>query len=92
MSTVAGVEPDQLIHMLRTAERLFGMGSFTWSAAGVGYPGEGLLQVGDFRPVARLLLLEQILNLVVGDELGVGGRAHAPASPLSRRMRGSRYA
>jgi len=34
------VEPDQLIHMLRTAERLFGMGSFTWSAAGVGYPGE----------------------------------------------------
>jgi uncharacterized protein (DUF849 family) len=34
------VEPDQLLHMLRTAERLFGMGSFTWSAAGVGYPGQ----------------------------------------------------
>ncbi|MSW42655.1 MAG: 3-keto-5-aminohexanoate cleavage protein, partial [Actinobacteria bacterium] len=34
------VEPDQLIHMLRTAERLFGAGNFTWSAAGVGYPGE----------------------------------------------------
>jgi uncharacterized protein (DUF849 family) len=33
-------EPDQLIHMLRTAERLFGPDSFTWSAAGVGYPGE----------------------------------------------------
>jgi uncharacterized protein (DUF849 family) len=33
-------EPDQLLHMLRTAERLFGAGSFTWSAAGVGYPGE----------------------------------------------------
>jgi uncharacterized protein (DUF849 family) len=33
-------EPDQLIHMLRTAERLFGASNFTWSAAGVGYPGE----------------------------------------------------
>ncbi|WP_116043871.1 3-keto-5-aminohexanoate cleavage protein [Amycolatopsis palatopharyngis] len=33
-------EPDQLLHMLRTAERLFGVGTFTWSAAGVGYPGE----------------------------------------------------
>jgi uncharacterized protein (DUF849 family) len=34
------VDPDQLIHMLRTAERIFGVDSFTWSAAGVGYPGE----------------------------------------------------
>lgn len=33
-------EPDQLLHMLRTAERIFGPDSFTWSAAGVGYPGE----------------------------------------------------
>jgi uncharacterized protein (DUF849 family) len=33
-------EPDQLIHMLRTAERCFGVGAFNWSAAGVGYPGE----------------------------------------------------
>lgn len=33
-------EPDQLIHMLRTAERVFGRDSFTWSAAGVGYRGE----------------------------------------------------
>ncbi len=49
------VEPDQLIHMLRTAERLFGVGSFTWSAAGVGYPGEfqlaalGLMLGGNIR-------------------------------------------
>jgi uncharacterized protein (DUF849 family) len=35
-----GAEPDQLIHMLRTAERLFGVDEFTWSAAGVGYPAE----------------------------------------------------
>ena len=34
------VDPDQLIHMLRTADRIFGVDSFTWSAAGVGYPGE----------------------------------------------------
>ena len=33
-------EPDQSLHMLRTAERLFGADDFTWSAAGVGYPGE----------------------------------------------------
>ncbi len=33
-------EPDQLIHMLRTAERVLGRESFTWSAAGVGYRGE----------------------------------------------------
>ena len=34
------VEPDQLVHMLRTAERLFGRDASTWSGAGVGYPGE----------------------------------------------------
>jgi uncharacterized protein (DUF849 family) len=49
------VEPDQLLHMLRTAERLFGVGNFTWSAAGVGYPGEfqlaalGLMLGGNIR-------------------------------------------
>lgn len=36
-------EPDQLLHMLRTAQRLFGEDSFTWSAAGVGYPAEFML-------------------------------------------------
>jgi uncharacterized protein (DUF849 family) len=41
--------------MLPTAERLFGMGNFTWSAAGVGYPGEfqlaalGLMLGGNIR-------------------------------------------
>jgi len=49
------VEVDQLVHMLRTAERLFGAGNFTWSAAGVGYPGEfqlvalGLMMGGNVR-------------------------------------------
>jgi len=31
---------EQLAHMRRTAISLFGEGKFTWSAAGVGYPGE----------------------------------------------------
>jgi uncharacterized protein (DUF849 family) len=31
---------EQLLHMRRTATELFGAGTYTWSAAGVGYPGE----------------------------------------------------
>jgi uncharacterized protein (DUF849 family) len=31
---------DQLLHMRSTAERLFGADGYTWSAAGVGYPGQ----------------------------------------------------
>jgi uncharacterized protein (DUF849 family) len=31
---------DQLVHMRRTAESVFGADRFTWSAAGVGYPGQ----------------------------------------------------
>jgi uncharacterized protein (DUF849 family) len=31
---------EQLVHMLRTAQTLFGEGNFTWSAAGVGYPAQ----------------------------------------------------
>ena len=31
---------EQLLHMRRTATELLGAGSYTWSAAGVGYPGE----------------------------------------------------
>lgn len=38
-------ELDQLLHMLRTAERLFG-DAFTWAAAGVGYPAEFKLAAG----------------------------------------------
>jgi uncharacterized protein (DUF849 family) len=35
-----GASVEQLLHMHRTAQTLFGGGSFTWSVAGVGYPGE----------------------------------------------------
>ena len=31
---------EQLVHMLRTAEVLFGRDRFTWCAAGIGYPAE----------------------------------------------------
>jgi uncharacterized protein (DUF849 family) len=35
-----GPAPEQLLHMRETARSLLGAGSFTWSVAGVGYPGE----------------------------------------------------
>lgn len=31
---------EQLVHMRRTAETLFGPGNFTWCSAGIGYPAE----------------------------------------------------
>ena len=37
---------DQLGHMRRTATELFGADRFTWSAAGVGYPGQFHLAAG----------------------------------------------
>jgi uncharacterized protein (DUF849 family) len=57
-------EPDQLLHMLRTAERLFGPESFTWSAAGVGYPGE-------FNLVALSLMLGGNVRVGLEDNLRV---------------------
>jgi len=55
-------EPDQLIHMLRTAERVLGRESFTWSAAGVGYRGE-------FGLVAMSLLLGGNVRVGLEDNL-----------------------
>lgn len=55
-------EPDQLIHMLRTAERLFGANAFTWSAAGVGYPGE-------FNMAAMALMLGGNVRVGLEDNL-----------------------
>ncbi|RZL62496.1 MAG: 3-keto-5-aminohexanoate cleavage protein, partial [Rhodococcus sp. (in: high G+C Gram-positive bacteria)] len=59
-----GGEPDQLIHMLRTAERLFGQDSFTWSAAGVGYPNE-------FNLAALSLMLGGNIRVGIEDNLRV---------------------
>lgn len=55
-------EPDQLIHMLRTAERLFGQNTFTWSAAGVGYPAE-------FNMAAMALMLGGNVRVGLEDNL-----------------------
>jgi uncharacterized protein (DUF849 family) len=35
-----GAAPEQLLHMWQTAGRLLGTDTFTWSVAGIGYPGE----------------------------------------------------
>lgn len=64
-------EPDQLIHMLRTAERLFGSGSFTWSAAGVGYPAE-------YNLAALAMMLDGNVRVGLEDNLRV--RRTAPAA------------
>ncbi|HSE70318.1 MAG TPA: 3-keto-5-aminohexanoate cleavage protein [Nocardioidaceae bacterium] len=63
-------EPDQLIHMLRTAERLFGDDAFTWSAAGVGYPGE-------FNMAALSLMLGGNVRVGLEDNLRVRHREPA---------------
>ncbi|HVS50354.1 MAG TPA: 3-keto-5-aminohexanoate cleavage protein [Candidatus Dormibacteraeota bacterium] len=35
-----GTSPEQLVHMWQTARSLLGTNTFTWSVAGIGYPGE----------------------------------------------------
>jgi uncharacterized protein (DUF849 family) len=66
-------EPDQLIHMLRTAERVFGQGQFTWSAAGVGYPGE-------FNLVAMALMLGGNVRVGLEDNLRVSQSQRATSN------------
>ncbi len=63
-------EPDHLIYLLRTAERLFGAGSFTWSAAGVGYPAE-------FELAALALMLGGNVRVGLEDNLRVRRTARA---------------
>lgn len=63
-------EPDQLIHMLRTAERVFGSDAFTWSAAGVGYRGE-------FAMAALALMLGGNVRVGLEDNLRVTRSRHA---------------
>jgi uncharacterized protein (DUF849 family) len=54
---------DQLVHMRRTAEQLFG-DRFTWSAAGVGYPGE-------FQLAAAALMMGGHVRVGLEDNLRV---------------------
>jgi uncharacterized protein (DUF849 family) len=55
---------EQLVHMRRTAIDLFGEGSFTWSAAGVGYPGQ-------FHLAAAALMLGGHMRVGLEDNLRV---------------------
>jgi 3,5-dioxohexanoate:acetyl-CoA acetone transferase len=57
-------DPDHLIYLLRMAERLFGLGTFTWSAAGVGYPAE-------FELAALALMLGGNIRVGLEDNLRV---------------------
>lgn len=74
-------EPDQLLHMLRTAQRLFGPDAFTWSAAGVGYPGE-------FDLVALSLMLGGNVRVGLEDNLRVrkGERAASNAALVEKAV------
>lgn len=66
-------EPDQLLHMLRTAERLFGDDSFAWSAAGVGYPGQ-------FNLAGLSLMLGGNVRVGLEDNLRVRRDEQAPSN------------
>lgn len=60
----AAFEPDHLIHLLRTAGRLFGADGFTWSAAGIGYPAQ-------FQVAALALTLGGNIRVGLEDNLRV---------------------
>ena len=61
---------DQLVHMRQTAERALGAGNFTWSAAGVGYPGQ-------FHLAAAALMMGGHMRVGLEDNLRVRADARA---------------
>jgi 3,5-dioxohexanoate:acetyl-CoA acetone transferase len=64
---------EQLVHMRRTAIHLFGAETFTWSAAGVGYPGE-------FHLVATALMLGGHVRVGLEDNLRVTAARRAASN------------
>jgi uncharacterized protein (DUF849 family) len=64
---------DQLVHMHRTAETLFGARAFTWSAAGVGYPGQ-------FHLAATALMLGGHVRVGLEDNLRLTASERAPSN------------
>jgi uncharacterized protein (DUF849 family) len=64
---------EQLVHMRRTAIELFGAQSFTWSAAGVGYPGQ-------FHLAATALMLGGHMRVGLEDNLRVTAAERAPSN------------
>ena len=71
---------DQLVHMRRTATELFG-DRYTWSAAGVGYPGQ-------FHLAATALMLGGHMRVGLEDNLRVtaGRRAASNAELVEKAM------
>lgn len=65
-------EMDQLVHMVRTAQRLFGT-DFTWAAAGVGYPGE-------FELAAASMMLGGHVRVGLEDNLRIARREQASSN------------
>lgn len=63
---------DQLLHMRQTAHNLFGS-EFTWSAAGIGYPGE-------FHLAATALMLGGHVRVGLEDNLRVTSRKRAESN------------
>jgi uncharacterized protein (DUF849 family) len=72
---------EQLVHMRRTAVELFGADGFTWSAAGVGYPGQ-------FHLAATALMLGGHMRVGLEDNLRVtvGERADSNAALVEKAM------
>jgi uncharacterized protein (DUF849 family) len=72
---------EQLVHMRQTALNLFGGGEFTWSAAGVGYPGE-------FHLAATALMLGGHVRVGLEDNLRVSKtkRADSNAELVEKAM------
>ena len=64
---------EQLVHMRRTAIGLFGEESFTWSAAGVGYPGQ-------FHLAATALMLGGHMRVGLEDNLRVSASERAESN------------
>jgi uncharacterized protein (DUF849 family) len=72
---------EQLAHMRRTARELFGADAFTWSAAGIGYPGE-------FHLAAMALMLGGHVRVGLEDNLrvGTGKRADSNAELVEKAV------
>lgn len=72
---------EQLLHMRRTANELFGAGAYTWSAAGVGYPGE-------FHLAAAALMLGGHVRVGLEDNLRLDleRRAQSNAELVEKAM------
>lgn len=64
---------EQLVHMRRTALELFGMDSFTWSTAGIGYPAE-------FHLAATALMLGGHVRVGLEDNLRVTAERRAASN------------